>query len=104
MRYKYRVRLFYSIVFLIIGIILGYKLANYDFGSLKSVSIEVVENEDIKSNMTNIGVILPKSMPNAINAANLAAMEINTVSKKKINLVYESIDCIEEDAKTAINK
>src|SRR3989338_8450456 len=116
MRYKYRVRLFYSIIFLLVGLVLGYKLAGYgidlnisDIKNIFNANPDIVSNPQqdkpgIKSTEQKIiGILLPKSEENIKSAIGLALMQINAENNENISVIYERAECSPVDIKRAFD-
>lgn len=112
MRYKYRIRLFYSIVFLVVGLIIGYYLSSYGISSLMNsfsnkiaasdTAVKQASGQD-EANVFNVGIILPESESSVKDAIELSIMEINLESKKKVTSAYENADCSSKDVIDAID-
>jgi|SRR3989338_7078850 len=112
MRYKYRIRLFYSIVFLIVGLIIGYYLSSYGISSLMGsfenklvagdTNIKQASSQD-NADVFNIGIILPESESSVKNAIDLSIIEINLESSKKLAAIYENADCSSKDVLDAMD-
>lgn len=114
MRYKYRVRLFYSILFLIIGLVLGYSLAGYNT-ALKNIGNQILnynyekplQQKDITETVSPsnlIGTILPISEASITDAIDLAVLRLNSENERKINITYETAGCSIDAFKKAISK
>ena len=104
MRYRYRVRLFYSVLFLVVGLIIGYYAAGYDLGKLQDLDFVKMSLDTGKNYAVNIGIILPKSEYAIKDAVNLAIMELNAAGEKKINVDYEYAECSEKGVKSAMSR
>lgn len=117
MRYKYRVRVFYSITFFILGLIAGYFILGYSpysINSLNNMQDNNMQEKEQQAGMDelegtisekslNIGIMLPESEAMLKNAISMAVMDLDS-NESKLDIIYETSKCSENDIKSTITK
>ena len=115
MRYKYRVRLFYAVVFLVVGLALGYYAgANNDsfrLGSFERILSLIPAQEEkpavedaVIPGIQGMGVILPKSELSIKNAIDLAVLDFSFETGKKLDVSYKYAECSPDDISSALSE
>ena len=116
MRYKYRVRLFYAVVFLVVGLILGYYAGAHDysfnFSSLDRILSFIPAQEEksaaeplvVIPGIQGIGVILPKSEISIKKAIDLAVLDLSLETGKKLDVSYKYAECSPDEVSSALSE
>ena len=116
MRYKYRVRLFYAVIFFIVGLIAGYYAGAHNdslnFGSLDRILSLVPAQEEksafeplvVAPGIQGIGVILPKSEISIKNAIDLAVLDVSLETGKKFDVTYRYAECSSDEVSSALSE